>query len=405
MPIVSEPAQRRASSVGTTEQLRRNNLSHILGLLHRNGPLSRAKLTRMTGLNRSTIGAVITDLADLQLVHERMPERSAKAGRPSPVVHIDDRAVAIAVNPEVDAIHVGLVGLGGRVLRHVRVETAQTPTAEQMVKLTSVAIAEILSVQEYELRVVGVGVAVPGQVRISDGQLRDATHLGWFEQPLAEMFERATGHPAWAANAAVLAMRAESTFGAARDVDDLVYIIGGASGIGGGVLTGGRLLTGTAGYAGEFGHTFVRSGGTACHCGARGCFEAEVTQQRLLSSVGLQDAEADQLAGALAGSRNPQVAALVAESLDLLSIVVRNAINLFNPSVVVLSGFLAALHAAARSDDTLFGEAIRSSRETVRIQDAAPGADQLMLGAAEIVFDTLITDPAAFRPPGSEHHQ
>ncbi len=396
MPTVAEPARPPGASVGTTEQLRRNNLSNILSLVHQGGPLSRARLTRMTGLNRSTVGAVVADLADLRLVNERMPERSAKAGRPSPVVHVDQGTVAIAVNPEVDAVHVGLVGLGGRVFKQVRVATANTPSAEQVVELATTAISDLLSRQDHSLRVVGIGVAVPGQVRLSDGLVREATHMGWFEQPLAAMFERSTGHPSWAANAAVLAMRAESTFGAGRDVDDLVYVIGGASGIGGGVVTGGRLLTGTAGYAGEFGHTFVRPSGTACQCGGHGCFEAEVTQQRLLDSVGLQAAQADQLSAALAESTNPDVAVLVAESLDLLGIVVRNAVNLFNPSVVVLSGFLAALHSAAPDDRALIGEAIRSARETVRVQDAALGADQLMVGAAEIVFAELIADPSGF---------
>ena len=396
MSTVAKPSQRPVATVGTTDQLRRNNLSNILGLVHQCGPLSRAELTRMTGLNRSTVGAVVADLADLQLVRERMPEKGAKTGRPSPVVHIDPRTVAIAVNPEVDAVHIGLVGLGGRVVRHVRVETAGAPTADQVVELATAAIADMLAGQEQALRVAGIGVAVPGQVRLSDGQLREATHMGWFEQPLAAMFERSTGHPAWAANAAVLAMRAESTFGAGRDVDDLVYIIGGASGIGGGVVAGGRLLTGTAGYAGEFGHTFVRSGGNACPCGGHGCLEAEVTQQQLLDSVGLRGAEADLLGAALAESSDQDVAALVAQSLELLGIVVRNAVNLFNPSVVVLSGFLAALHGAAGDDRALIGEAIRPARETVRIQDAALGADQLMVGAAEIVFAELIADPAAF---------
>jgi predicted NBD/HSP70 family sugar kinase len=396
MPTAAEPARPPVASVGTTEQLRRNNLSNILGLVHQSGPLSRAQLTRSTGLNRSTVGAVVADLADLRLVYEGIPERSAKAGRPSPVVHVDRGTVAIAVNPEVDAVHVGLVGLGGRVLEQVRVETANTPSAEQVVELATTAIADLLSRQDHALRVVGIGVAVPGQVRLSDGLVREATHMGWFEQPLAAMFERSTGHPSWAANAAVLAMRAESTFGAGRDVDDLVYVIGGASGIGGGVVTGGRLLTGTAGYAGEFGHTFVRPSGTACQCGGHGCFEAEVTQQRLLDSVGLQAAQADQLSAALADSTNPDVAKLVAESLDLLGIVVRNAVNMFNPSIVVLSGFLAALHRAAPDDRALIGEAIRSARETVQIQDAALGADQLMVGAAEIVFAELIADPSGF---------
>jgi len=66
---------------------------------------------------------------------------------------------------------------------------------------------------------------------------------------------------------------------------------------------------------------------------------------------------------------------------------------------VVLSGFLAALHSAAPHDRVLLGEAIRPAREVVRIQDAALGADQLMVGAAEIVFAELIADPTAFLAP------
>src|SRR5450759_78175 len=145
MPTAAEPARSPVASIGTTEQLRRNNLSNILGLVHQSGPLSRAQLTRRTGLNRSTVGAVVADLADLRLVYEGIPERSAKAGRPSPVVHVDRGTGAIAVNPEVDAVHVGLVGLGGRVLEQVRVETANTPSAEQVVELATTAIADLLS--------------------------------------------------------------------------------------------------------------------------------------------------------------------------------------------------------------------------------------------------------------------
>jgi len=86
MSTVARPARRRVATIGTTDQLRRNNLSNVLGLVHRSGPLSRAELTRITGLNRSTVGVVVADLADLQLVSEQMPEKGAKAGRPSPVV-------------------------------------------------------------------------------------------------------------------------------------------------------------------------------------------------------------------------------------------------------------------------------------------------------------------------------
>ena len=79
-------------------------------------------------------------------------------------------------------------------------------------------------------------------------------------------------------------------FGAARGVDVVVYLNGGASGIGGGIAQAGTLLTGASGYAGEYGHTLVESAGAVCHCGAVGCLETEVRRDALLRAVGRSDA-------------------------------------------------------------------------------------------------------------------
>ena len=138
-----------ARPVGPAEQLRRSNLSHVLGLVHREGPLSRAELTRQTGLNRSTVGDLVQGLTDLGLAYEAMPGVSGVGagvpGRPSPIVHADPSVVAVTVNPEVDAITVGLVGLGGRIVARVRRETPRTPTPSEVVAISSAAIAGLLS--------------------------------------------------------------------------------------------------------------------------------------------------------------------------------------------------------------------------------------------------------------------
>ncbi|MCX7520831.1 ROK family transcriptional regulator [Microbacterium sp. STN6] len=398
MSSADDPALRLASARGTTDRLRRANLSAILTLVHRDGALSRAEITRRTGLNRSTVGACVADLVELGLVSESMPENGSRAGRPSPIVSVSSSVVAIAVNPEVDALHIGVVGLGGKVLRRIRLETERTLTVPEVVSRATAGIAGLVSGHERAEHVIGMGVAVPGQVRLSDGQVREATHMGWAEEPLTAMLASATGYRASAANAAILGMRAESVFGAGRGVDDFVYFIGGASGVGGGAVTDGDWVTGAAGYAGEFGHTFVRSGGLECACGANGCLEAEVTQQRLLDAVGLDNAHEDQLADALATSASDAVHRLVHEDLELLSIAVRNAVNVFNPSVVVLGGYLDALYRARRTDDEwdLAKRAIRSARESVRVISAALGRDQLMIGAGELAFAELLDDPASY---------
>jgi predicted NBD/HSP70 family sugar kinase len=385
----------RPSSGGATDALRRSNLATVLGLVHRDGALSRSDLTRLTGLNRSTVGDLVAELAGLGLVDVDEAPGGGRAGRPSPVVRASDGVAAIAVNPEVDAVIVGLVALGGRVLKRVRVETASARSAAETVTLASAGIAGMLA-GETGIRVAGIGVAVPGQVRLSDGMVREATHFGWVDEPLAAMLSEATGHRAWAANAAVLGLRAESAFGAGRGVDDLVYMIGGASGIGGGAVGGGRLLTGAAGYAGEFGHTLVRTDGRHCSCGSYGCLEAEVTQEELLASVGLVSADAAALADRLVATEDAGALAVIERDYRMLQIAARNAVNVFNPSLVVLGGFLAALYRGARAHGApdLLAEVVHSAREGVSVAEAALGADQLLIGAAELVFSELIADPA-----------
>lgn len=385
----------RPSSGGATDALRRSNLATVLGLVHREGALSRSDLTRLTGLNRSTVGDLVAELAGLGLVVVDESPGGGRAGRPSPVVAASDGVAAIAVNPEVDAVIVGLVALGGRVLKRVRVETASARSAAETVTLASAGIAGMLA-GETGIRVAGIGVAVPGQVRLSDGMVREATHFGWVDEPLAAMLSEATGHRAWAANAAVLGLRAESAFGAGRGVDDLVYMIGGASGIGGGAVGGGRLLTGAAGYAGEFGHTLVRTDGRHCSCGSYGCLEAEVTQEELLASVGLASADAAALADRLVATDDAAALAVIDRDYRMLQIAARNAVNVFNPSLLVLGGFLAALYRGARAHGAgdLLAEVVHSSREGVSVVEAALGADQLLIGAAELVFSELIADPA-----------
>src|SRR5690242_4401419 len=65
---------------------RQANLSRLLRLAHLEGPVSRATLTAATGLNRSTIGDLVGDLASLGVVEERAPDPSRRVGRPSPLV-------------------------------------------------------------------------------------------------------------------------------------------------------------------------------------------------------------------------------------------------------------------------------------------------------------------------------
>lgn len=382
------------------DSLRRDNLATVLRLVHRSGGegRSRSALTALTGMNRSTIAALVGELVARGLVAETEPVSRSGVGRPSPIVTATQRAVALAVNPEIDAIQLAVVGLGGRVISRHRVAASAELSVPDAVALTATAARTLLAGLASEHELIGIGIAVPGLVRTEDGLVRLAPHFGWVDEPFTALLSAALDLPASAGNDATLGVLAEGTFGAGRGIADLVYLNGGASGIGGGIVAGGRPLTGAAGYAGELGHTLVNSSGIRCHCGATGCLETEVRRAPLLELVTLDDARSDELGAALLDSDSDAVRTEVDRQLGYLGVTVRNAINTLNPRRIVLGGFLAALYAVAPEEleRSIAAQPLAASRESVEIVPAELGGDILMVGAAELAFAGLLADPTVF---------
>ena len=379
------------------ESIRTQNLSRILTLLHRRGPLSRADLTRLCGFNRSTVGALVGELSELGLAYETDPPALKRVGRPSPLVHVNDRIAAIAVHPDVDAVTVGVVGLGGKVHRRIRHNAGSRPSVANTVNISRTLVGDMQTELAGMTRVIGVGAAVPGLVNSTDGSVLLAPHLQWSNEPLAAALSEGLGLPARAANDANLGSLAESLFGAAVGASDVVYLNGSASGIGGGAMVGGVPLRGAAGFAGELGHTVVTPGGAPCHCGRRGCLETEVSIGRLLAILGLDHADQDQLEEAMTRDSSPALIAETRRQLDLLAEALANFVNIFNPGTIVLGGFLGVLHSFVpdRLEAAVAETAIGGLGSKVSIRRAALGTDLLLVGAAELVFARLLADPAS----------
>ncbi|KQP56551.1 ROK family protein [Agreia sp. Leaf283] len=400
MSVESVPAP--LSRVGNSnDQARRHNLSTILTLLHHGGSQTRAGLTRATGLNRSTIAALVAELAELGLVYETQQTDPGTVGRPSPFVHLTDRMLAVAVNPDLDAVTIGLVGLGGRVHSRVRHETPAAPGVSETIDIVRREVDALRAGLDDDQRIVGVGLAVPGLVRTSDGVVTLAPHLLWNDEPLAEPVAAQVGIPALAANDAQLGLLAESLFGAGRGVDDIVYLNGSTSGIGGSVLVAGRTLQGARGYAGELGHTLVNSNGVTCFCGKTGCLETEVSVGRLLDVLGADPVDGDEFDRMLGETVDDAVRAEIDRQLDVLGTALGNFVAIFNPSSIILGGFLGSLFAAnpTRLQDGIRRASFGTLGEQVTVERAQLRTRLLMVGAAELAFGPMLADPAGVLGP------
>ncbi|WP_336627904.1 MULTISPECIES: ROK family transcriptional regulator [unclassified Microbacterium] len=378
----------------TVEGVRRTNLAEVLRLVHHSGPRSRAVITAETGLNRSTVSDLVGRLVEAGLVEEHEPDPTRRVGRPSPVVAPSLDVVAIGVNPEIDAVEIGAVSLGGAVRERIRIPVERPGVADVVGIVTRV----VQDWQDGALRggrIEGVGLAVPGLVRAADGLVRLAPHLDWRDADIAGPLAASLGLPVVVGNDASLGARAERLFGAAREHEDVVYLNGGASGIGGGLILHGMLIGGVGGYAGEWGQTAASVADPADRRAEGGVLEDEVNRARLVQVAGLAAPEDAELRTALAATSVDAVAAEVARQRRILTATLGNAVNVLNPAMIVLGGFLGILRELdpAAFDDEVRRRALAASAEQLEISAAALGADRLLIGAADAAFERLLADP------------
>ena len=369
--------------------------------------MRRAELTDLTGLNRSTIAGLVTELAALGAVVQEpgtQPggRRPTKAGRPSPVVRACPETVQVlAADVAVGRISMALIGLGGTVVaRRTRTVTDSSPTA--MAKLLAAIGKELISSPKAGRHVVGLGVSVPGVVRGTDGNVRFAPNLGWQDAPFGELVTAALAArdlgslPVRVGNDGDLGALAEHQRGVARGVDDLVFVEGEV-GVGCGVIVGGRPLAGAGGYAGELGHMTVRRGGRRCRCGARGCWETEIGTEAMARALRLPEGASDDEVVALLRAGGPQRALQLDEVAHYLGIGLANVVNLLNPRLVVLGGLLRDLYplVSIRVGEALAGAALRAPMEQVTLAVPSLGGDAVLVGAAEFAWEPTLADPVA----------
>ncbi len=362
------------------EAIRRHNLGLLLEQVHRDGELTRAELTQRLGLNRSTIGALVNELISLGLINEHVPSGNERAGRPSHVVSPRlDGPFAFAVDIEVDRLVSAAVGLGGHVIarREARIQPGRD-SADQV----AIQIAEQLEPLREQVAScswpVGVGVSIPGTVRRADGWIDFAPNLGWRHRPLARMLTDLVPSElsVHLGNDADLGALAEHVRGAARDCHDVVYITGKV-GVGSGIID---------------------SSGPPCHCGSQGCVETYIGEAALLrlahrDASPSRESVAEVIAAARAGERNAlDGVRAVAVSLGRAA---ANLVNLLNPEAVIMGGSLADVLELCRADveEELHRRAMSEARWLVELRTANLGDDSSLLGAAELAFGPLLSDP------------
>ncbi|HEU4326770.1 MAG TPA: ROK family protein [Roseiflexaceae bacterium] len=391
---------------GDQALVRQINTALVLDVLRTRAPISRASLSQITGLNKSTISDLIADLHARRFVRE-LGQHSAGLGRPGTLLELNPGAgMLIAAEIAVEHIEVALADFAPAILWQQRSPLAPGDDHTRIIAL----LLELLRVaaargEAQGMPLLGIAVGVPGIVEQGLGRVALAPNLGWRDIPLRDLLERERfGAPVFVDNEANLAALGEHYFGAAQGCAEVLYLSVGA-GLGGGIIRDGRLYRGVSGGAAEFGHMTLDGAGELCRCGNRGCWETLVSQPALLRSIARLLAQGRP--STLANHPGEPSVALVAEAaragdpvaseaLDTLGrwlgTGIATLLNALNPELVVVGGALspAADLLLPAVEAELGWRALPRNRDAARVVPAAHHADACLRGGLALVYQAVL---------------
>lgn len=373
--------------MATPRSIRYLNEIRALNALFRAGGMSRAELSRLLGLNRSSIGFIVHDLLADRLAREGTPPRPrgrARTGRPGIVVEIDpDGATFLGMEIGVDRLTVVAIDLSAKeILRrsaayptHARAPSTAISDAAEMLE------AAIASLGAGQDRIGGVCVAIPALVR--EGVVRNALMLGWRNVPLQKLLEEQLGIdvPVLVENDAN-AFAIGETYRGASARSDIVAFLHIENGAGGGVVIGGQLVRGSSGFAGELGQLPI--GGEGGPGGGRsGHLESHVGKDAVLASYRANgappSAELGHLVSALRAG-DPAALRTAAEWGDRLARGLVVITDVLDPGLIVLGGSVAQIypHVASRVEAAMQAELLEGfSPPRIELSRLGPGGAAL----------------------------
>jgi glucokinase len=191
----------------------------------------------------------------------------------------------------------------------------------------------------------GIGIGVPGFIRMKDGFITGSNNLPYLENfPVRDEISRRLGTLVILENDANAAAIGEHWIGAGKGIQDLVLLTLG-TGIGGGIVSCGKVIRGAVGMAGELGHVTVVPNGNPCGCGNRGCLEKHasataVTAMARLMQLGeeLSAREVFDIARQDRGKPGDKAREIWNIVGECLGIALATLINTFNFPLYLLSG-------------------------------------------------------------------
>ncbi len=377
-----------------TAAVRRYNMAALLQLIESSGPISRAELSRASGLSQPTVSGAIDGLLKSGLVRAIGEGDSTGGRRPVLLTYSVEAGYVVGVDLGGTNLKLGITDLAGKVIHRIDEPTPkENATQGSVIRALFAAVERLVEESGVKRKdIIGIGVGAPGVTDPGTGLVALAPAVGWDKTPVKRLLSERFGLPCSVDNDVNAAALAEMAFGRGRELGDFVFVAIG-TGIGAGIVIDGKLHRGKNCAAGEVGYLVIDHAWNPGSVKDFGCFESMAAAPAIAKKAGL----AIPALGGEAGIRDVEAVfdlarrgdeaaiRVVEEIAGYVGLALTNLAVILDPDAIVLGG------GVSQAGDVLI-ELVKRKFEQVSpivpdVYVSSLGADAGMLGAAALAID------------------
>lgn len=257
----------------------------------RNSPISRADISKLTGLSKSSVTTITNEFINNGLIKEIGIADSSFIGRKPILLDISPSyRFAIGVYLHRKILSVVITDLKMNLINRKTAFPSDFKSADEILNWIFLSADQLINENNLDInKCIGVGCACPGPLDYKSGTILNPPDFPIFKNfPLGDILKEHFEMPVFIENNAVLLAKTEYRTQDMSNYNQILFLVI-QDGIGSAILSDGKVVRGSSGFAGELGHTSVDLNGKPCSCGNRGCLEQYITLKALKETFGFCD--------------------------------------------------------------------------------------------------------------------
>ncbi len=390
--------------IGSFSLIKGLNTSLILKIIRSRKSISRADIAKLTGLTPATVTNITSELIRHKLVLETKLGVSNGGRKPVLLEFNSSEYNIIGVTISKHKITLSLTDLDANLIKQKKERISGNITPENAIDIIIKGISDFLKISVK--RVLGIGIAMEGLIDEQNGICVLSSNFKWENVDFTKDIYDRFGIPVFVNNDVKALTLGEKLFGSAKNSVNYVHIYTGY-GIGATLVNDGHIYRGASNYALEIGHATLDVNGPLCTCGNRGCFQAIASGSALINKIiskgydskyfSHSDITIDAIIEKVK-EENQEILKLVEEIAHYIGVGIANIINIFNPPLIIVNGFICRLDERILNIilDTIKKNSLKSMLNDANVIFSQFANDEAYKGATSLILSELTEKPEIF---------